>query len=70
MRQDDKVESGVTALPTDVHGRRAVRLGYESVFASDKHSNPVSIWLAGWLTGWLAGCLGRGSVSIGKHVGR
>lgn len=53
MRQDDKVESGVTALPTDVHGRRVVRLGYESVFASDKHSNPVSTWLAGWLADWL-----------------
>ena len=52
MRQDDKVESSVTTLLADVHGRRVVGLGYESVFASDKHSNPVSTWLAGWLDGW------------------
>lgn len=56
VRQDDKVEPGVTALPADVHGRRVVRLGYGSVFASDKHSNPV-------LPGWLAGCLGRSRVN-------
>jgi len=56
VRQDDKVEPGVTALPADVHDRRVVRLGYGSVFASDKHSNPV-------LPVWLAGCLGRSRVN-------
>lgn len=58
MRQDDKIEPGVTTLPTDVHGRRVVRLGYESVFASDKHSNPVSTWLTDWLDAWaVAACV-------------